>query len=113
MPRLPLWTSSYSSSGAESSDLCPGQSLVWFGKPDLLFALYGPAVTAGLLLPHAIFQRQQPGLQSSILGHGLLSSLIAALLTQLTARSGFMFAAWGFCSFLAAGITEEQVRTLY
>lgn len=87
--------------------LAAGRSLVWFGKVYTLFALYSPAVIAGLI-PHNFLRRQQVGLRSLILGHGLVFSLIAVLLTQLNARSGFMFAAWGYCSFAASALVSDE-----
>ena len=87
-----------------------GKSMVWFGKPLVLFAIYGPAALAGLLIPPAALRKRLSTLRSGILGHGLLFSLIAVVLTHFNGRSGFMFAAWGFCSLAASAVVKEQVE---
>ena len=76
----------------------------------MLFGMYSPTALAGLLLPHLAFEKKTPGLRSCLLGHSLIFSLIAALLTQINGRSGFMFAACGICSLLASLIVHEQVE---
>ena len=78
----------------------------------MLFGIYGPVALAGLLLPYLATSKSKPGLKSNYLGHSLVFSLIAALLTQVNGRSGFMFAAWGICSLLASTVVREQVEAL-
>lgn len=97
----------------ESASFAAGKSLIWFGKPAVLFGIYGPTALAGLLLPYLAFWKGKPGLKSRLLGHSLIFSVIAALLTQINGRSGFMFAAWGICSLLASSVVPEQVEALF
>lgn len=86
--------------------------MVWFGKPALFGGIYAPVAVAGLLLPYLWAGGRLPSLQATVLGSGLLQGVLAAVLTAVDARSGFICAAWALSATAAAFLTPAQVISM-
>ena len=87
--------------------------MIWFGKRLLFAGVYGPIAFAGLLVPHLFgqYNEQKRAVRplEAMLGFGLSQALIAAGLTGLGAKSGYMPALWATVSVLGSLIFSIKV----
>lgn len=88
-----------------------GNPMAWYSSPPLAYCIYLPMALAAAAVPYALTQTphspappQTRPLQAALLGYALVISAVAGLSVALGMGSGYLFAAWGVCALLAAGL---------
>lgn len=83
--------------------------MAWYSTPGLAYCSYLPAALLATALPFALaYQQPSQGLpQRALLGHALVVSCVALLAAVIGAGSGYVLAAWGLCSLVAAAFVSK------
>ena len=86
-----------------------GKSMVWFGSPGYLAAIYGPLAFAGMLSPY-LGKKKSNTVQANFeaqLGFSLYQALAAAGLTAMGLKSGYLSACWSLAGLFGSLVISK------